>query len=78
MCRVREEDMEESVLQSVSIDIPVFCPLNAYPLQILFKNIYECIVHSVLFAVTRYFSGQEICKSIEIITGCFEIKCQSD
>ena len=23
MCRVREEDMEESVLQSVSIDIPV-------------------------------------------------------
>ena len=53
MCWVREEDMEESVLQSVSIDIPVFCPLNAYPLQILFKNIYECIVHSVLFAVTR-------------------------
>lgn len=55
MCRVREEDMEESVLQSVSIDIPVFCPLNAYPLQTLFKNIYECIVHSVLFAVTRSF-----------------------
>ena len=55
MCRVREEDMEESVLQFVSIDIPVFCPLNAYPLQILFKNIYECIVHSVLFAVTRSF-----------------------
>ena len=55
MCRVREEDMEESVLQSVSIDIPVFCPLNAYPLQILFKNIYECIVHSVLFAVTRSY-----------------------
>ena len=53
MCRVREEDMEESVLQSVSIDIPVFCPLNAYSLQTLFKNIYECIVHSVLFAVTR-------------------------
>ena len=53
MCRVREEDMEESVLQSVSIDIPVFCPLNAYPLQTLFKNIYECIVHLVLFAVTR-------------------------
>ena len=53
MCRVREEDMEESVLQSVSIDMPVFCPLNTYPLQILFKNIYECIVHSVLFAVTR-------------------------
>ena len=23
ICRVREEDMEESVLQSVSIDIPV-------------------------------------------------------
>ena len=23
MCRVREEDMEESVLQSVSIDMPV-------------------------------------------------------
>lgn len=23
MCRVREEDMEESVLQSISIDIPV-------------------------------------------------------
>ena len=55
MCRVREEDMEESVLQFVSIDIPVFCPLNAYPLQTLFKNIYECIVHLVLFAVTRSF-----------------------
>ena len=55
MCRVREEDMEESVLQSVSIDMPVFCPLNVYPLQILFKNIYEFIVHSVLFAVTRSF-----------------------